>query len=54
MTELSDELIGKRCILNLFCDINYSFHYAIVAHVQKVQNHKRVDLVVRSLSAGCS
>ena len=42
MTGLSEELIGKRCIFNLDCPIDYSFHWAVVAHVQKVQNHKKV------------
>ncbi len=52
MTDLSDELIGKECIFNLVCDISYSFHYAVVADAQKVQNHKKVSDVVRSPDGG--
>ena len=52
MTGLSEELIGKRCIFNLDCPIDYSFHWAVVAHVQKVQNHKHVSHVARSIFSG--
>ena len=52
MTGLPDELIGKQCIFNLNCPIDYSFHWAVVAHVQKVQNHKNVRNVARSAYSG--
>ena len=52
MTGLPDELIGKKCVFDLGCDDNYRFHYAVVAHIEKVQNHKRVDSVARSPLSG--
>ena len=42
MTGLAKELIGKRCIFNLNCPIDYSFHWAVVSHIQKVQEQERV------------
>ncbi len=52
MTGLSDELVWKKCIFDLPCNIDDSFHYFIVAHNEKVQSHKRVGDVARSPLSG--
>ena len=52
MAKLSDELIQKRCVFNLDCDVNYSFHYAVVAHIEKVHNHKKVHNVAQFPNGG--